>query len=81
MKHKKGYFHINILMTEQIPLPLEPTGVIDNLPAWEEIFRVAPMTTIVVALVLVGVGIAWFLMKGHLKDMRDIIEYFKNRNQ
>ena len=49
-----------------------------HLATFEQLARLAPLTVIVISILLVGVGISWFFVKNHISDLKSFIEYLKD---
>lgn len=53
--------------------------IVENIPTVEQLFRIAPITlTVLIIGAVVGYGV-YVLMNRHIKDLKEFIDYFKNK--
>jgi len=52
-----------------------------KIPSFDELIRLAPLVSLILLLVIAGVGISWFFITKHLDDLRSFVEYLKDKNK
>jgi len=56
-----------------------PIEVLDKIPQWEQIARIAPVSFIVLGVAFCGFLAAWWLLKSHISDLKEIITWLREK--
>jgi len=55
--------------------------MLEQIPSWSELFRIAPIATMTLTVAGVGFFAGVWLKRSHLKDLKDFITYLQRRGR
>ncbi len=55
--------------------------MLDNIPSWTELFRIAPIATMTLTVAGVGFFSAVWIKRAHIKDLKEFIDYLKRKQR
>ena len=53
--------------------------IAQTIPTWDELFRIAPTSMIIISIFIGGGVFVWWLTRGEVKALREFNEYLKQQ--